>query len=149
MDTAPSTNGDNGLAETRDSKGRFLPGNPGGPGNPQARNVGTWRAALADAVSAEDMAEVARKLVTAAKKGAPWAVKELFDRCLGKPHVQVELQADTDYIREYDERMAVEASRLSRLLLEEAGSRGLGAGGPANAALDGGATAAGGDVKQT
>lgn len=124
----PLANGENGSSDDfRDRKGRFLPGNPGGPGNPQARNVGTWRLALADAVSAEDMAEVARKLVKAAKKGAPWAVKELFDRCLGKPHVQIELQADTDYIREYDERLAVEYSRIARVLIEDAGERGLGA----------------------
>lgn len=145
----PSTNGDNGLADARDSKGRFLPGNPGGPGNPQARNVATWRKALADAVSADDVTQVTQRLVEAAKAGEPWAVRELLDRLMGKPHVQIELQADTDYIREYDERLAVEASRLARLLLEDAGAAGLGAGGPANAALDGGATAAGGDVKQT
>ena len=29
METVPSPNGDNGLAETRDAKGRFLPGTPG------------------------------------------------------------------------------------------------------------------------
>lgn len=133
METAPSPNGDNGLAETRDSKGRFLPGNPGGPGNPQARNVATWRKALADAVSAEDITEVAQRLLDAAKAGEPWAVRELLDRLLGKPYVQIELQADATEIREFDERMAVEASRLARLLLEEAGAAGLGAGGPEDA----------------
>ena len=122
----PSTNGDNGLAEARDSKGRFLPGNPGGPGNPQARNVATWRKALADAVSADDVTQVAQRLTDAAKAGEPWAIHELLDRCLGKPHVQIELQADATEIREYDERLAVEASRISRLLLEEAGAAGLG-----------------------
>ena len=82
------------LPEARDSKGRFLPGNPGGPGNPQAHNVATWRKALAEAVSADDVTEVAQKLLDAAKAGEPWAIHELLDRCLGKPHVQVELQAD-------------------------------------------------------
>ena len=115
----PLPNGDNGLAETRDSKGRFLPGNPGGPGNPQARNVATWRKALADAVSAADVAQVTRKLVDAAKAGESWAVRELLDRLLGKPHVQIELQADADYIREYSETEKIEAARLSRLLLME------------------------------
>ena len=86
----PSTNGDNGLVETRDCKGRFLVGNPGGPGNPQARNVATWRAALAGAVSPDDVAEVTEKLKGAAKAGEPWAVHELFDRLLGKPHVSVD-----------------------------------------------------------
>ena len=86
----PSPNGENGLVETRDSKGRFLPGNPGGPGNPQARNVATWRKALADTVSFEDVAEVTQKLLDAAKAGEPWAIRELLDRVLGKPHVQVD-----------------------------------------------------------
>jgi len=114
----PSANGDNGLPAVRDDKGRFLPGNPGGPGNPQARNVGTWRQALAGAVSAEDVAEVTRKLVEAAKAGEPWAVKEFFDRTMGKPHVQVELQGNVERLREMDEAELAEAHRLAALLLE-------------------------------
>ena len=114
----PLPNGDNGLAETRDSKGRFLPGNPGGPGNPQARNVATWRQALADTVSAADVAQVTQKLVAAAKAGEPWAIREVLDRCLGKPHVQIELQADADSVREYTERERKEALRITRFLLE-------------------------------
>jgi len=127
METTPSTNGDNGLAlsraeglaEARDNKGRFLPGNPGGPGNPQARNVATWRRALADSVSGDDVAQVAQKLIDAAKAGEPWAIHELLDRCLGKPHVQIDLQADVDKIQEYTERERAEAHRLSVLLLAE------------------------------
>jgi hypothetical protein len=122
----PSANGDNGLAKARDCKGRFLPGNPGGPGNPQACNVATWRKTLAEAVSAEDITQVVQRLVAAAKAGEPWAVRELLDRLLGKPHVQIELQADMDEAREYDERLAVEASRLARLALEEMGDRAMG-----------------------
>jgi len=115
----PSTNGNDGLVATRDSKGRFLPGNPGGPGNPQAGNVGKWRQALAEAVSAEDLAEVTRKLVKAAKAGKPWAVRELLNRCLGKPSVQIDLQADVEAVREYTEVEEIEARRLARLLLME------------------------------
>ena len=121
----PSTNGDNGPESTpgnlaeRDSKGRFLPGNPGGPGNPQARNVATWRGALAASVSADDVAEVTRKLLEAARAGEPWAVKEFFDRCLGKPHVQIDLTADVDTVRQYSERERAEAKRIARILLAE------------------------------
>lgn len=86
----PFANGEKGMVETRDDRGRFLPGCPGGPGNPQARNVSAWRAALAGAVSAEDVVEVTEKLKAEAKKGEPWAVKELLDRVLGKPHVSVD-----------------------------------------------------------
>jgi len=119
METTPSTNGDNGPAEARDAKGRFLPGNPGGPGNPNARNVAAWRGALAASVSADDVAEVTRKLLEAARAGEPWAVKEFFDRCLGKPHVQIELQADVDAVRQYSERERAEAKRIARILLTE------------------------------
>ena len=111
-------NGANGLAE-RDSKGRFLPGNPGGPGNPQARNVATWRKALAASVSPEDVAEVATKLTEAAKAGEPWAIRELLDRCLGKPHVQIELETDTQAAWEMDERMQAEARRITDILIRE------------------------------
>ena len=127
QDNDPSTNGDNGpatspaegLAEFRDDKGRFLPGNPGGPGNPQAHNVGAWRMALADSVSADDIAQVMGKLVEAAKAGAAWAVRELFDRCFGKPHVQVEFEADVRKSREWTEAERAEARRLARILIEE------------------------------
>ena len=64
-------------------------------------------------MSADDVTQVTQRLLQAAKAGEPWAVRELLDRLMGKPHVQVELQADTTEIREYDERLAVEAG-LSR-----------------------------------
>ena len=119
METEPSTNGDNRLpAEARDAKGRFLRGNPGGPGNPQAHNVAAWRKALADAVSPDDVAEVTRKVIEAAKAGEPWAIHELFDRLLGKPSVQIDFEAtDMAAIPKYDERLAVEAQRITRFLL--------------------------------
>ena len=91
MENLLSANGDNGQAETRDSKGRFLSGNPGGPGNPNVRNVATWRKALADTVSPDDVAEVTRRLLSAAKDGQPWAIHELLDRCLGKSAQAVEV----------------------------------------------------------
>jgi len=80
-----------GLAEVRDDQGRFLPGNPGGPGNPHVAAVGAWRKALVEAVTPEDVGAVTRKLVAKAKEGESWAVKELFDRCLGRPQQRMEL----------------------------------------------------------
>jgi len=128
MDDTPLANRDNGpdLAEAegmlpvRGGDGRFLPGNPGGPGNPQARNVSVWRKALADSVSPDDLAQAIQKLIDSAKEGKAWAIRELLDRCLGKPHVQVELQADVDSIRQYSEREQLEGRRLARLLIAEA-----------------------------
>ncbi len=73
----PSANG-------HDSKGRWLAGNAGGPGNPQAKNLAAWRATFAAAVTPNDMRDVALELVKEAKAGKPWAVKELLDRTLGR-----------------------------------------------------------------
>jgi hypothetical protein len=78
---APSPNGANG----RGRAGRFAPGNAGGPGNPHAAQVARWRATLAANVTENDMAEVVRALVKAAKAGGGWAVRELLDRTLGRP----------------------------------------------------------------
>jgi hypothetical protein len=82
METTPSPNGDNGA---RDAQGRFAKGNPGGPGNPNAGRVAAWRNALVEAVTPEDLKGVIVALVDHAKAGTPWAIRELLDRCLGKP----------------------------------------------------------------
>ena len=80
----PSPNGENGGAG-RDSKGRFTPGNPGGPGNPHARQIGLLRSAMIEAVSPEDMRSIALELVDKAKDGNLAAARLLFDRVLGRP----------------------------------------------------------------
>jgi len=69
----------------RDRCGRFAAGNPGGPGNPQARQVARLRSAMLDAVTTKDMAEITRQLVEMAKGGNVAAIREVFSRCLGKP----------------------------------------------------------------
>ncbi len=69
----------------RDTRGRFAFGNKGGPGNPYAARVGRWREIMTDAVTDEDMRAVVAALVAAAKRGESWAVKEVFDRTVGKP----------------------------------------------------------------
>ncbi|MFZ4575790.1 MAG: hypothetical protein ACOYN0_15455 [Phycisphaerales bacterium] len=87
----PSPNGANGgrgrkpPKDGRGPDGRFVPGNPGGPGNPLGRKVGGLRSAMMAAVAASDIRDVIRKLVSAAKAGEPWAVRELLDRVFGKP----------------------------------------------------------------
>jgi hypothetical protein len=77
------TNGGNG--GDRDAHGRFTRGNSGGPGNPHVKSVAAWRSALARVVSPADIKAVLAVLLECAKAGEPWAVKELLDRCLGKP----------------------------------------------------------------
>ena len=86
MSNQPSTNGVNG----RDQGGRFAKGNAGGPGNPHARSVGAWRAALAETVKPEDIREVVGVLIGKAKDGERWAVVELLARCIGSPKADVD-----------------------------------------------------------
>src|SRR5262245_47993772 len=63
--TPPSPKGD-----VRDSRGRFVPRNPGGPGNPFARQVAALRQAVLNAVTAEDIQTVVRKLIELAAAGS-------------------------------------------------------------------------------
>ena len=69
----------------RDEKGQFTPGNPGGPGNPFARQVAALRKALVDAVTPQDIQEVAAALIARAKEGNVQAAKLLLSYAIGKP----------------------------------------------------------------
>ena len=87
---APSPNGGNGRGDARlpgrHARGRFASGNPGGPGNPYAKQAGRLRSALMESVTEKDMRAVAARLISLAKGGNIQAIKELLDRTLGKPH---------------------------------------------------------------
>ena len=84
MSGSPSPNGRNG-SERDPSTGRFVKGNAGGPGNPHAGRVGQLRTAMLDTVTAEDVRAITRKLVELARGGDVRAMKEIFDRSLGRP----------------------------------------------------------------
>jgi len=74
-----------GNGDCRDSRGRFARGNPGGPGNPRARQVAQLREALVGAVSATDLRAIVRTLVKQARDGDVVSAREVLDRVLGKP----------------------------------------------------------------
>lgn len=80
MTNPPSTNGSNG----RDTSGRFVVGCKGGPGNPFARRTAQLRAALLDILTEDDLTAIVCKLIELAKGGDLAAIRELFDRTLGK-----------------------------------------------------------------
>ena len=82
MSTTPSPNGGNGV---RDAQGRFAKGNPGGPGNPYAKQVARVRSLIVEAVSEEDLRAVIAALVEKAKRGDVVAAREFFDRLVGRP----------------------------------------------------------------
>src|SRR5437763_1585022 len=71
--------------EGRDANGRFVKGNPGGPGNPFARRVAALRKALINFVTVDDMKHVAFILKEKAMSGDLAAIKLLFQYVLGKP----------------------------------------------------------------
>jgi len=84
MASPPTPNVPNG----RTPNGRFAKGNPGGPGNPHARRIAQFRSAVLGAVTPEDLDEVVRGLLDAAKSGDLAATKLLLDRTLGKATAQ-------------------------------------------------------------
>jgi len=69
----------------RDARGRFAPGNSGGPGRPPAASVHLHRAALVNAVTPDDIRAVARMLVDRALEGDVGAAKLLMERLFGPP----------------------------------------------------------------
>jgi hypothetical protein len=74
----------------RESDGRFAKGNKFGPGNPFARKVAAFRAALMEAVTEQDIKDIAAKLRDDAKAGDKAAVKLLFQYVIGKPQPAVD-----------------------------------------------------------
>ena len=99
---APSPTGANG---NHDRRGRFQPGNKAAKGNPHAQRVGRLRSALLEAVDETAIRRVIEALVKEAEGGNVPAVRELLDRCIGKPH-------ETDLIERIE--------RLEAALVEKA-----------------------------
>src|SRR5687768_7481111 len=81
QDFTPSETAGNG----RGPGGRFGQGNRFAKGNAQARKMARFRAEVLRAVSPEDLRGVVVALIEAAKKGEVSAIKELFDRLMGRP----------------------------------------------------------------
>jgi hypothetical protein len=84
----------------RDRNGRFTKGNPGGPGNPFARQVAELRKRLLDRLTGAELDAIADKLIDQAKEGDVPAIKLLFTYTLGKPAEAV--QPDQLDIEEWD-----------------------------------------------
>lgn len=100
--TAPSPNGPNG----RDSTGRFVTGNAGGPGNPYAKRVAALRLAMLEAITEEDMRAILGKLVELARLGNVQAAREVLDRCLGR-------SIEADLVERLEDLEAALAARRS------------------------------------
>jgi hypothetical protein len=81
---------DNQPQDQRDPRGRFAAGNRGGPGNPFARQTAALRQALVNAVTPQDIADIAAGLRDKARQGDVSACKLLFSYALGKPTAAVD-----------------------------------------------------------
>jgi hypothetical protein len=77
----------------------FAKGNPGGPGNPNTKQVAIFRESLYACVTSEDFTAIVRELITNAREGKPWAVKEFLDRILGKAHQSIGVEGLPEILR--------------------------------------------------
>lgn len=83
----------------RDARGRFTPGNKGGPGNPFARKSVALRQALLDAVTPEDIQLLVRHLIQQAREGEVAAARLVLAYAIGKPDRAVD--PDTLDVQEF------------------------------------------------
>jgi hypothetical protein len=98
------------LAGGRDDNGRFAKGNPGGPGNPFAREVAAMRRAFMNRVSAKDLEDIADKMVALAKDGNVPAAKLILSYRIGKP-----LPArDPDHLNEHESEVFMGEGKISQ-----------------------------------
>jgi hypothetical protein len=72
-------------AAGHDAKGRFAPGNGGGPGNPYARQVAELKKILLEETTPERLRNIIKKLLTLAEEGNVPAIKLVLSYALGKP----------------------------------------------------------------
>jgi len=78
--TSTSTN-----SSERTANGQFAKGNPGGRGNPFARKVASFRAAIINAVTPADLAQILEVFRQKALQGDYQAAKFVFQYSAGKP----------------------------------------------------------------
>src|SRR5262245_55121210 len=77
-------------AQGRECDGRFAKGNPGGPGNPFAREVAALRTLLVQRVTRGDVEAVADQLIKQARDGDLVAIRLLLLYVLGRPAAAVD-----------------------------------------------------------
>ena len=85
-----STTSNEAANSDRDNAGRFAMNNPGGPGNPFARQTAALRAYLVSHVTERDLQDILDILLLNAKGGHLPTIKFLFAYALGKPKPVVE-----------------------------------------------------------
>ncbi|MEZ6036743.1 MAG: hypothetical protein R3F29_04640 [Planctomycetota bacterium] len=74
---------------TRDDQGRFMPGNPGGPGRPKGRGMSDVRRAMKAAVTSDHIRAIMCKATILALNGNLSAMRFVTDRVCGRPIEEV------------------------------------------------------------
>lgn len=93
-------------AANHDAKGKFLKGNKAGKGNPHAAMLARNRKEfieelerLSNKGNTKAVSIAAKKLMEKVLAGEPWAIREMLDRLMGKPTVNIDpLTIDSDSI---------------------------------------------------
>jgi hypothetical protein len=116
----PSADGSVGNAsegQDRTSSGQFAQGHSYSVGNKSHTNERTkaLKQALLEAVSDQDMKDIVVKLVKKAKEGDIQAIKELFDRCLGRPLQTHSVDAEVRFYTS-EQRDAIRAKFAERFV---------------------------------
>jgi hypothetical protein len=94
----------------RDEKGRFLPGNPGGPGNPHVREMARLRAEWRQATPGAVLKTVQGHLLGLALKGSLPALRLWLQYIVGRPDKSVDL----DELPLHELELAIKQARLMR-----------------------------------
>lgn len=99
---------------------KFGPGNKFGKGNPFGGKIEKFRARLIGKVTDEQFDRVVAALVKKAMDGEPWAIREFFDRIVGKSTERVQISGQVAFVEEVRATMAkIIASPRLRAAVEE------------------------------
>ncbi len=109
------------FANGRYGNGQFAPGNrfAAGHGNPHAEKVAAWRKTLTETIEPRHIEAAVKVLLRNALEGKGWALRELFDRCFGRPPQAVDLQGYLTGLQAAVPREAVELPRAFLAWLDE------------------------------
>src|SRR5438874_13317453 len=84
-DPRPTENAAQTSTTGHDAKGCWAKGNPGGPGNPFARQVAKLCKVIINRLTEEDLLAITEALLAKAKEGSVGAAKLLLAYGIGKP----------------------------------------------------------------
>ena len=98
----------------RDERGRFLPGNPGGPGNPHVREMSQLRAHFRGMSPGMVFETIAAVLQSKALGGHYPSLKLYLEYMMGKPDKSIDF--DDLYLHELEQ--AIKRARLERAAVE-------------------------------